>query len=100
MADSVSDSILLGARSTDRAATTVLVIGAGRAPSGFARVTESILSRLLDRYLFHQLAINYRGDPHTCGWDLYPAFIEGDGFGVKRVNELLQKLAPDLVFVV
>lgn len=78
----------------------LLVIGDGGVGTGFARVTESILSRLKDRYEIHHLACNYRGDPHCCAWSLYPAILGGDPFGVGRVSELVKKLKPELIWTV
>lgn len=78
----------------------VLVIGDGGVKTGFARVTESILRELHPHFEFHQLAINYRGDPYEIPWKLYPAGIPGDGLGLKRIPELIQKVNPDLIFCV
>jgi glycosyltransferase involved in cell wall biosynthesis len=41
----------------------VLVVGDAAAPTGFSRVTSSIMTRLNDRYGFHQLGINYMSGP-------------------------------------
>ena len=68
-------------------------------PTGFARVMEGIFTPLAGRYEIHQLATNYRGDPHGYGWKLYPAEAGGDRWGAARVLPLLEKLRPHLIFV-
>lgn len=68
--------------------------------TGFARVTESLLARLCDRYEFHHLAVNYNGDPHGLSWNLYPAITGGDICGVGRVAELYVAVKPEFVFIV
>ena len=78
----------------------LLVLGDGGAPTGFARVVESILKRLVERYEIHHLAVNYKGDPHGLPWSLYPAATGGGAFGVERIGELARKTRPDLVFIV
>jgi glycosyltransferase involved in cell wall biosynthesis len=83
------------------AATRLLVLGDGGAPTGYARVTENILKRLPpDRFEVHHLAVNYSGDPHDLPWKLYPAGNRGDAFGGNRIKELLDQTRPDLIFSV
>ncbi|HVT59855.1 MAG TPA: glycosyltransferase family 4 protein [Thermoanaerobaculia bacterium] len=77
----------------------VLVVGDAVVPSGFARVLHSILGQLRDRYEFHHLGVNYNGEPHQLGWEVYPAGTPGDPFGAPRIKELLEKVRPRLVFM-
>ncbi len=78
----------------------ILVISDGGVPTGFARVSESIIWNLLEKYRFHQLATNYKGDPNRLDWDLYPASSGGDRLGIHRIPELYRKLQPSLCFLI
>jgi D-inositol-3-phosphate glycosyltransferase len=77
----------------------ILVAGDAAVPTGFARVMEGVFGPLSDRYEIHHLGTNYRGDPHTYGWKVYPAEIGGDRWGANRVAPLVEKLKPRLVFI-
>ncbi len=78
----------------------ILLVGDAVAPTGFARVTQSIISRLKDDYDFHQLGINYSGDPHNESWKIYPAGLNSDPHGVHRIGELVTKIKPDAIILV
>ncbi|HXO21999.1 MAG TPA: glycosyltransferase family 4 protein [Thermoanaerobaculia bacterium] len=77
----------------------VLVVGDAVVPTGFARVLHSLLSNLEERYEFHHLGINYRGEAHGCGWEIYPAGADGDFFGTNRLGALVDQIRPQLVFL-
>ena len=77
----------------------LLVAGDGAVPTGFARVMEGIFAPLAAAYEIHQLATNYRGDPHSYEWKLYPAEIGGDRWGASRILSLIEKLKPSLIFI-
>lgn len=85
--------------------TKIFVVGDGVASTGFARVLNSVLSRLnqTDKWEIHHLAINYRGDPHPYNWKIYPAALAGnpmaDMYGMGRIMELLDYIKPKLVFM-
>jgi glycosyltransferase involved in cell wall biosynthesis len=79
---------------------TVLVVCDAVAPTGFSRVSESLLSRLSTSFDFHQLSINYFGDPHSYNWKLYPAIIGGDPNGVNRLEHLVRIIEPSLVLII
>lgn len=85
--------------------TKIFVVGDGVAPTGFARVLNSILARLdkLDKWEIHHLAVNYRGDPHPYSWRIYPAALAGnpmaDIYGLNRIMDLLDYIQPKLVFM-
>lgn len=78
----------------------ILVIGDAVASTGFARVIRNILEPLVGQYDIHQIGISYHGDPHTYPWPLYPAIVGGDFYGVGRIQSLVEKIQPDLVFAV
>ncbi|MBS0183390.1 MAG: hypothetical protein JSS39_13390 [Nitrospira sp.] len=77
----------------------LLLISDGAVSTGFARVTTAIFTQLQHEFEIHQLAIGYRGDPHDLPWKVYPALIGGDVFGVNRVRELLERIRPNIVFI-
>src|ERR1044071_2689484 len=60
---------------------------------------EGIFAPLAERYEIHQLATNYRGDPHGYAWKLYPAEAGGDRWGANRVLTLVEKIKPGLLFI-
>ena len=78
---------------------TVLVVGDGVVPTGFARVLHSLLHRLKDRWEFHHLALNYNGGPHPLDWEVYAAAEKGDYFGANRIREMVERVRPQLVFL-
>lgn len=65
----------------------ILFIGDGVVPTGFSTVTHNIISNLDPReYEVHHLAVNYFGDPHPFGWNIYPAYtLGGDIMGYKKL---------------
>lgn len=79
----------------------MLVVGDAAAPTGFSRVTSSIMTRLGDRFAFHQLGINYVGGPHGEPWPIYPA---SDGLrdlhGIKRIAGIVKTVRPAVVLLV
>lgn len=77
----------------------VLWIGDGVIPTGFARVNHSIILNLSPEYQVHHLAINYRGDPHSYSYPIYPAILGGDVYGLGRLPSMIQALRPDLIFI-
>ena len=78
---------------------SLLIIGDGGVPTGFARVVRGIFEPLVERYNLQQLAVNYRGDPHDWPWPLYPAGSREDHDGADRIGELVERLEPRLVFL-
>lgn len=79
----------------------VLWVGDGGVATGFARVNHSIIDNLPeDKYEIHHLAVNYRGDPYPDAKGLmYPAITGGDIYGIGRLPKLMEKIKPDLVFI-
>lgn len=77
----------------------LLWVGDAGVESGFAKVTHNILDHLVDEYHVSVIGINYRGDPHSYPYPIYPAWIGGDIFGVKRLEELHKSIKPDLVIL-
>lgn len=78
--------------------TKILIIGDAAVSTGFSRVIRNIFESLLDDFEFHQIGISYHGDPHDYHWPLYPAIVGGDLFGTGRIQSLIEKIQPSIVF--
>ncbi len=80
--------------------TKVLAIGDQVTKTGFSRVLESILSNLpQEEYDITAMGINYRGDPHSLSYKVYPASAYGDITGLNRLPDMLNIVEPDLIFM-
>lgn len=86
--------------SENTALPRILVAGDAAVPTGFARVIEGILKPLVTRYEIHHLGTNYHGDPHGYSWKIYPAELGGDRWGARRIVALVEKIRPQLIFIV
>lgn len=75
----------------------LLVVGDAVAPTGFSRVTASVLAGLVDRYDVHQLGLKYLGGPHALPWTVHPC---SDARGIGDLTELCHRLRPDVVWLV
>ena len=73
------------------------------ARTGFARVTENLITRLKDRYEIVILGNNWWGDPNDYQkeFEMYPSSnrFQTEPFGVQRIREITELVKPDLVFV-
>jgi len=73
------------------------------ATTGFARVTENLITRLKDKYEIVVLGNNWWGDPNPFQSDfkMYPSSnrFQQEPFGVQRVKEIVEREKPDIVFV-
>ncbi len=74
-------------------------VGDAVVPTGFARVTHSIIDRLKDKYEFHVIGVNYWGDPHGYEFSIYPAVYNNqlEPYGYERVPDLVEKIKPDIL---
>lgn len=77
----------------------ILIVGDAAVPTGFARVIEGIFKPLAAKYEIHQLGTNYLGDPHGYSWKVYPAEIGGDRWGARRIVPLVERIQPQLIFI-
>ena len=78
----------------------LLWIGDCVIPSGFGRVSESILARIYDKYDVTVMAINYWGQGHDFPFTIFPASSkdpQGDPYGFKYLEELFLAVKPDVV---
>lgn len=79
----------------------ILYCGDAAVQTGFGRVAENLLPELAKHHEIVVLAVNWWGDPHDLPYKMYPAIAGGsDPFGSHRLQELLVKERPDLVFAV
>ncbi len=79
---------------------TLLWIGDGGVPTGFSKVSHSILEQFAGRYNRHHLALCHNGDPTDTEWPMYPAHTSQSGmYGHERLTGLLAKIKPDVVCI-
>lgn len=74
------------------------------AMTGFARVTENLITRLDDKYEIVVLGNNWWGDPAPelqAKFRMYPSSNrhQTEPFGVQRIKEVVLREKPDIVFV-
>jgi len=73
------------------------------ATTGFARVTENLITRLKDKYEIVVLGNNWWGDPNIYQRDfkMFPSSnrCQPEPFGVQRIRQIVLQENPDLVFV-
>lgn len=72
------------------------------AMTGFARVTENVLSRLQEQYEIVVLSHNWWGDPTPLQskYKMYPSSnrFQTAPFGEDRIREVVEKEKPDIIF--
>jgi len=81
----------------------ILWSGDAVAKTGFARVTENLVTRLKDQFDIVILANNWWGDPCELAkeFKIYPSSnrFQTEPFGVQRIAEVVKAEKPDIVFV-
>lgn len=77
----------------------LLWIGDAVVASGFARATKYTLESLAKTWDVHVLGLNYKGDPHTWPYPVYPCWPGGDLFGLGRTADLVKFIGPEMVLV-
>jgi D-inositol-3-phosphate glycosyltransferase len=77
----------------------LLWVGDAVVDSGFARVTHGVLNVLSRYWDVSVVGVNYRGDPHTYPYDIYPAWVGGDPYGFNRTEKVAATLKPDFVVI-
>lgn len=83
-----------------RIKTRVLWISDLVVPTGFSRVSHSIIEYLpKNKYNITGLGINYPGDPHPYNFPIYPAKIEGEIYGINRLERILGRTQPEIIFI-
>ena len=74
------------------------------AMTGFARVTENVITRLDDNFEIVVLGNNWWGDPAELQqrFRMYPSSnrYQTEPFGVERIREIVEREQPDIVFTI
>lgn len=68
-------------------------------PTGFSRVSHSIIEHIENKYDITGIGVNYRGDPHNFKFPIYPAISGGRIFGEDRVIQILNNVKMDILFI-
>jgi glycosyltransferase involved in cell wall biosynthesis len=79
----------------------IIAIGFNTHGTGLTRVMHAIMRRLADRHEIHYLGIGYSGDiVRDRGLTIYPTNPNGgDVFAAFQAKQLIEEIAPDLVFI-
>jgi D-inositol-3-phosphate glycosyltransferase len=67
--------------------------------TGFARVTENILSGLRENWDIKVVGINYPGDPHDLPYPIWPARNGGDIWGIGECAAVIDRERPDAICI-
>lgn len=78
----------------------ILVLGEVLLPSGYATVLQSLLPFLEAHCEIHVFARSYRGPARVEGWTVHPNVLDSDVWGVEQVPVLLDRIRPDLVWII
>jgi len=68
-------------------------------PTGFARVSHSIIKNIKDDYDITGFGINYTGIPHDVGIPIFPAGAAGDPMGYTKIAETVEMEEFDMIFI-
>ena len=81
----------------------LLWIGDAHLTTGYAKVTENVCRRLVQRgWDVRVLGIGYNGDPHSYPYKVYPAVdanVGGARNGVSRLKEIITRIKPDIAVI-
>ncbi len=80
----------------------ILWVGDAATATGFANCTHAVCDLLHESgWDVSILGINYDGDPHNYGYDIYPCFrhldTNQDYMGVYRLAHVMDKVNPDVI---
>ena len=78
----------------------LLVIGQGGRPTGYARVMDSVLSRLAGEFECVLFAVDHRG-PAAPGapYEVRGNVLPGDRYGREQLPALLDQVRPEVVLI-
>ena len=84
-----------------RSRLKIVAIGFNTPGTGLTRVMHSIMRRLADRHEIHYLGIGYAGETiRDRGLTLHPTNLKGgDVFAAFQAKDLIEEIAPHLVFI-
>ncbi|MFD1674178.1 glycosyltransferase [Alicyclobacillus fodiniaquatilis] len=78
----------------------LLVIGQAVKPTGYARVLQSVVSRIHPTFDILYFGMNYKGPRlQQAGWVLEPNRLPGDIYGYEQCPSLLASFQPHLVWM-
>lgn len=77
----------------------LLWVGDAAVPSGFAKVTHEMCEVLRKTWDVTVLGMNYRGDPHSYPYEIFPCMPGGDPFGIGRLAWMCDYAKPDVVVI-
>lgn len=69
------------------------------APTGFSRVSHSVIKFLEKDFNITGLGINYHGDPHKYTFPIYPAAAGGRVYGEDKLLSLLKEVKFDILYI-
>lgn len=78
----------------------ILALGEVLRPSGYATVLEGLLPFLADDFDLHVFSRGYAGPTRPGRWTVHPNPDEADVWGIEEVPRLLERLRPDVVWIV
>lgn len=69
-------------------------------PTGFARVSHSIIENIKDRVDITGFGVNYQGNPHQLGIDIYPATGgPEDPMGFSKIADTVNRAKYDFIYM-
>lgn len=71
------------------------------APTGFATVSHNIIKHNREIFDITGLGVNYKGDPHSYDFPIYPAMagMQGNIYGLDRLVNILNQNKFDIVYI-
>ena len=71
------------------------------APTGFATVSHNIIKYNREIFDITGLGVNYKGDPHSYDFPIYPAMagMQGNIYGLDRLCNILNQNKFDIVYI-
>lgn len=79
----------------------VLLVGDFACATGFSTVLQNLAKQLRKNWEVDVLAINYHGDAHPLQkqFNIFPADLEGDVYGIKRFPKFVMSGQYQLIFL-
>lgn len=85
----------------DKEKLKVLFVSDLVVPTGFSTVAHNIIGNIENDFEFVGVGVNYRGDPHSYKFPIFPATVgpSSSPYGVERVVSILKSEKFDLLFI-
>jgi D-inositol-3-phosphate glycosyltransferase len=78
----------------------ILILGPVSQPYSYARIIRSLVRRLLDRYEFHQFALDASSPLSGHEHPIYHNAVPGDAYGVEQLVALISRLRPKILWII